>query len=32
MAVGNAISEGDNEFETIVALAHQHPHEDIENC
>ncbi|MGE7762144.1 cytidine deaminase [Peribacillus sp. NPDC097895] len=27
-----AISEGDHEFETIVAVAHPHPHEDIENC
>jgi cytidine deaminase len=32
MAIGKSISEGDHEFETIVAVAHPHPHEDIENC
>lgn len=32
MAIGKAISEGDNDFETIVAVAHPHPHEDIEKC
>lgn len=32
MAIGKSISEGDHEFETIVALAHPHPHEDIEKC
>jgi cytidine deaminase len=32
MALGKSISEGDNEFETIVAVAHPHPHQDIKNC
>ncbi|MDG5790011.1 cytidine deaminase [Evansella sp. AB-P1] len=32
MALGKAISEGEREFETIVAVAHPHPHENIENC
>jgi cytidine deaminase len=32
MAIGKAISEGDSEFETIVAVAHPHPHEDIDQC
>ncbi|WNB91137.1 cytidine deaminase [Bacillus sp. NEB1478] len=32
VALGKAISEGDHEFETIVAVAHPHPHEDIEKC
>lgn len=32
MALGKAISEGDHEFETIVAVAHPHPYEDIEKC
>ncbi|UTE78653.1 cytidine deaminase [Rossellomorea sp. KS-H15a] len=32
MALGKSISEGDHEFETIVAVAHPHPHEDIEKC
>lgn len=32
MAIGKSISEGDHEFKTIVAVAHPHPHEDIENC
>lgn len=32
MAIGKAISEGDHEFETIVAVAHPHPHEDIKKC
>ncbi|MDX8342417.1 cytidine deaminase [Rossellomorea sp. YZS02] len=32
MAIGKSISEGDHEFETIVAVAHPHPHEDIEKC
>ncbi|MDR4889764.1 cytidine deaminase [Fredinandcohnia sp. QZ13] len=32
MAMGKSISEGDHEFETIVAVAHPHPHEDIEKC
>lgn len=27
-----AVSEGDYEFETIVAVAHPHHHEDLENC
>ncbi len=31
MAIGKSISEGDHEFDTIVAVAHPHPHEDIEN-
>jgi cytidine deaminase len=32
MAMGKAISEGEHEFQTIVAVAHPHPHEDIEDC
>ena len=32
MVIGKSISEGDSEFETIVAVAHPHPHEDIEEC
>jgi cytidine deaminase len=32
MALGKSISEGEHEFETIVAVAHPHPHEDIEKC
>lgn len=32
MAIGKSISEGDHEFETIVAVAHPHPHEDIAKC
>ncbi|HEU5139579.1 MAG TPA: cytidine deaminase [Bacillales bacterium] len=32
MALGKAISEGEHEFETVVAVAHPHPHEDIEKC
>lgn len=32
MAIGKSISEGEHEFETIVAVAHPHPHEDIEKC
>jgi cytidine deaminase len=32
MAIGKSISEGENEFETIVAVAHPHPNEDIETC
>ncbi|WP_257350999.1 cytidine deaminase [Pseudalkalibacillus decolorationis] len=32
MAIGKSISEGDHEFETIVAVAHPHPDEDIEKC
>lgn len=32
MVIGKSISEGDHEFETIVAVAHPHPHEDIDNC
>ncbi|MHA7136746.1 cytidine deaminase [Rossellomorea arthrocnemi] len=32
MAIGKSISEGDHEFETIVAVAHPHRHEDIEKC
>ncbi len=32
MAMGKSISEGDHEFETIVAVAHPHPHENIEKC
>jgi hypothetical protein len=27
MAIGKAISEGDSEFDFIVAVAHPHPHE-----
>ncbi len=32
MALGKSISKGEHEFETIVAVAHPHPHEDIEKC
>ncbi|BCB05127.1 cytidine deaminase [Bacillus sp. KH172YL63] len=32
MAIGKSISEGDHAFETIVAVAHPHPHEDIDKC
>jgi cytidine deaminase len=32
MAIGKSISEGEHEFETIVAVAHPHPHENIEKC
>ncbi|MED3615718.1 cytidine deaminase [Bacillus wiedmannii] len=32
MAIGKSISEGDYEFDTIVAVAHPHPHKDIEKC
>ncbi|PAV29131.1 cytidine deaminase [Virgibacillus profundi] len=32
MALGKSISEGEHEFESIVAVAHPHPHEDIEKC
>ncbi|WP_298787657.1 cytidine deaminase [uncultured Marinococcus sp.] len=32
MAMGKSISEGDHEFETIVAVAHPHPHENINKC
>ncbi|WP_181350892.1 cytidine deaminase [Thalassobacillus sp. CUG 92003] len=32
MALGKSISEGDHDFETIVAVAHPHPHEDIDHC
>lgn len=32
MAIGKSISEGENDFNTIVAVAHPHPHEDIEKC
>lgn len=32
MAMVESISEGDHEFKTIVAVAHPHPHEDIEKC
>ena len=32
MAIGKSISEGDHEFKAIVAVAHPHPHEDIDNC
>ncbi|MFS0861174.1 cytidine deaminase [Fredinandcohnia sp. 179-A 10B2 NHS] len=32
MALGKSISEGEHEFDTIVAVAHPHPDEDIENC
>jgi cytidine deaminase len=32
VAIGKSISEGDYEFETIVAVAHPHPHENIEKC
>lgn len=29
IAIGKSISEGDHEFETIVTVAHPHPHENI---
>ncbi len=32
MAIGKSISEGDHEFDTIVAVAHPHSHENIEKC
>ncbi|MFE4118753.1 cytidine deaminase [Priestia sp. YIM B13448] len=32
MAIGKSISEGERDFDTIVAVAHPHPHENIENC
>lgn len=32
MALGKAISEGENEFRTMVAVAHTHPNETMENC
>lgn len=32
IAIGKAISEGEHEFETIVAVAHPHPHEKIDKC
>lgn len=32
MALGKAISEGEHEFETIVAVAHPHPNEDAKKC
>ena len=32
MAIGKSISEDDHEFDTIVAVAHPHPHENIEKC
>lgn len=32
MALGKSISEGEHNFETFVAVAHPHPHENIENC
>jgi len=32
MAIGKSISEGEHEFDTIVAVAHPHPHEEIEKC
>lgn len=32
VAMGKAISEGERQFETIVAVAHPHPHEDIDKC
>ena len=32
MAMGKSISEGEHEFKTIVAVAHPHPHENIEKC
>ncbi|MDV2582385.1 cytidine deaminase [Alkalibacillus haloalkaliphilus] len=32
IAIGKSISEGEHEFETIVAVAHLHTHEDIEKC
>ncbi|MED0940643.1 cytidine deaminase [Bacillus mobilis] len=32
MVIGKSISEGDHEFDTIVAVAHPHLHEEIEKC
>lgn len=32
MALSKSISEGEHNFETFVAVAHPHPHENIENC
>ncbi|WP_306009160.1 cytidine deaminase [Bacillus sp. MMSF_3328] len=32
MAMGKAISEGEHEMKTIVAVAHPHPHVDMEDC
>ena len=32
MALGKAISEGESDFDCIVAVAHPHPHENIEKC
>src|SRR5690625_3363628 len=32
MAIGKSISEGEHEFDTIVAVDHPHPHENIEKC
>ncbi|MCM3742446.1 cytidine deaminase [Oceanobacillus luteolus] len=32
MALGKAISEGEHEFDSIVAVAHPHPHENIDHC
>ncbi|MEN8700228.1 cytidine deaminase [Bacillus infantis] len=32
IAIGKSISEGEHEFQTIVAVAHPHPHEDMEDC
>jgi len=32
MAIGKAISEGDHQFDTIVAVAHPHPHEEKDKC
>lgn len=32
MAIGKAISEGEHDFHTIVAVAHPHPHEKEEHC
>lgn len=32
MALGKSISEGEHEFQTIVAVAHPYPNENIEKC
>ncbi|GAB3801901.1 cytidine deaminase [Virgibacillus kimchii] len=32
MSLGKAISEGEHKFDTIVAVAHPHPHENIKTC
>ncbi|NGP45072.1 cytidine deaminase [Bacillaceae bacterium SIJ1] len=32
VVIGKAISEGAHEFDAIVAVAHPHPHEDIDHC